>query len=223
MTTAIAFFVKTPGVSPLKTRLAKAIGQDRANEFFLLSVKVIEEFALELKKKLDIEPYWAVAEETELDNPIWKNLKRIHVGGNNLGECQSNVYSSLLKNHGEVLLAGADSPQINVDIIQKALGILKSSEDFVFGPAEDGGYYLFGGKKDIPLSVWESVAYSKDNTRKELQKALEDISASQEVDELFDVDHYEDILKLENCMRPGNSIAKQNLKSCLESIKHIYT
>lgn len=219
MTYAIAFFVKTPGVSLLKTRLAKTIGQDKANEFFLLSVKVIEEFALELKDKLNIEPYWAVAEETELDNPIWANLNCLHAKGKSLGECQSNVYASLLRKHIGVFLAGADSPQINIDLIKKALDILETSEDFVFGPAEDGGYYLFGGKREIPLQVWESIAYSENDTRKELQKALEEVSSSQEVDELFDVDYYEDLLKLSKYINPRKSMAKTKLKDFLDSIK----
>ncbi len=42
MSAAIAIFVKTPGLSPVKTRLAATIGEEKAKEFYLLSLKAVE-------------------------------------------------------------------------------------------------------------------------------------------------------------------------------------
>ena len=41
-TSAIAIFVKTPGLSPIKTRLAKTLGQVAAENAYRLSVKSIK-------------------------------------------------------------------------------------------------------------------------------------------------------------------------------------
>lgn len=40
------------------------------------------------------------------------------------------------------------------------------------GPATDGGFYLFAGRKDVPRRVWESVEYSMPNTLNRLEVAL---------------------------------------------------
>jgi hypothetical protein len=42
MSGAIAIFVKTPGVSPVKTRLAANLGQENAEAFHLASSRAVE-------------------------------------------------------------------------------------------------------------------------------------------------------------------------------------
>ncbi len=56
MKIAIAIFVKTPGVSPLKTRLAASLGQEKALHFYKLSLKCI----ISTLEETAINPYWAV-------------------------------------------------------------------------------------------------------------------------------------------------------------------
>jgi glycosyltransferase A (GT-A) superfamily protein (DUF2064 family) len=50
--TALAIFVKTPGLSPVKTRLAEGIGQARAEAFYRLAVDAVAEVALATEPKL---------------------------------------------------------------------------------------------------------------------------------------------------------------------------
>ena len=60
MNIAIAIFVKTPGISPIKTRLAASIGQQKAEDFYRLSLKSL----VSTLKEIDITPYWAVGGKT---------------------------------------------------------------------------------------------------------------------------------------------------------------
>ena len=47
-------FVKTPGLSPLKTRLAKGIGKENAESFFKDSVKQTEKTLQEFQASGDV-------------------------------------------------------------------------------------------------------------------------------------------------------------------------
>jgi len=167
MTTAIAIFVKTPSLSPVKTRLAKTIGKDKALEFYHLSLKATQETATQI----DADIFWAVGEQEGLNDPLWAGFKTIYTGEGGLGHRQHHIYSTLLNSHDNVILLGADTPQISDHIINQAITEL-NHHDFVIGNAHDGGYYLFGGKKPLPKEIWTSVKYSQPTTRKELISKL---------------------------------------------------
>lgn len=167
MSTAIAIFVKTPALSPVKTRLAEGIGNEAAQEFYALSLQAIKETV----KAVEAVPYWAVAEEKGLTDPLWLGSPSLHTGDGNLGERQYYIYETLLDNYDRVLLIGADAPQISRDILEQAI-IALDTHDFVIGPARDGGYYLFGGRIKTPQKIWGLVPWSTGETRERLESLL---------------------------------------------------
>ncbi|WP_157980921.1 TIGR04282 family arsenosugar biosynthesis glycosyltransferase [Aliidiomarina shirensis] len=216
-TTAVAVFVKTPGVSPLKTRLAAGIGAEAAAEFYLLSIAAVEQQLAQIKKHIGIEPFWAIAEETELDNPLWQNHQRLWTGPGDLGERQSQVYDELRQNFSQVILIGADAPQLCEHQFSAVLSALNDNE-FVFGPAHDGGYYLFAGRSNIARSVWQNVPWSTMSTRAVLQEKLAKRSAAlkplMDVDEAADLPvMQEELQKVPETMRvPGQTAILEWLK-----------
>ncbi len=181
MNIAIAIFVKTPGISPLKTRLAATVGKEKAEEFYRLSLRSIENTL----SGLNLNTFWAVGEREGLDNPLWIAFNRMHTGDGDLGDRQSHVYHELLKTHDAVILIGGDAPQLSIDILNKAITAL-ITKDFVIGPATDGGYYLLGGRKSISNKVWKGTPWSHAKTREILIQKLE--SAPYELETLTDVD-----------------------------------
>jgi hypothetical protein len=186
MKIAIAIFVKTPGVSPLKTRLAASLGQEKAEHFYHLSLKSI----ISTLKKTAINPYWAIAEKQSLNYPLWSDFNRLHTGEGDLGDRQSHIYQELLKSHDGVILIGADAPQLSIEIIEQAMEALKS-HDYAVGPANDGGYYLLGGRISIPAKVWATTPWSDAKTRATLVTQLD--SKPYELDMLTDVDTESDL------------------------------
>lgn len=186
MKIAIAIFVKTPNVSPLKTRLAASLGKEKALHFYNLSLKCI----VSTLKKTTINPYWAVAEKQSLNNPLWSDFNRLHTGEGDLGDRQSHVYHELLKTHDGVMLIGADAPQLSIEKIEQAMDALKS-HDYAIGPATDGGYYLLAGKRSIPAQVWATTPWSDAETRETLVDQLD--SKPYELDALTDVDTESDL------------------------------
>lgn len=186
MKTAIAIFVKTPGVSPLKTRLAASLGKQKAEHFYQLSLKSI----VSTLKKIAINPYWAIAEKQSLNNPLWSDLNRLHTGEGDLGDRQSHIYHELLKTHDGVILIGADAPQLSIEIIEQAMDALKT-HDYAIGPANDGGYYLLAGQRNIPAKVWSTTPWSDAKTRETLVAQLH--SKPYELGMLTDVDTESDL------------------------------
>jgi len=167
MSTAIAIFVKTPSLSPVKTRLAHGIGEEKALEFYQLSVQCVKETV----RSTAAAAYWAVAEENGVNDPLWQDFKSLWTGEGNLGERQHHIYESLLQTHDRVLLIGADAPQMSKDILEQA-GAALDTYEFVIGPARDGGYYLFGGRVSTEQKIWTSVPWSTSKTRESLESVL---------------------------------------------------
>jgi len=186
----IAIFVKTLGISPVKTRLAQTIGKEKAEEFYARSVVAVQAAIQEASR---VKPLWVVAEEEGLES--WDRFETIYAGGGELGEGLHSIYSKLLAQNDFVILIGADSPQITPEIISQAIDELKE-HDFVFGPAEDGGFYLLCGKQEIPKRVWLNIPYSSDATLSSLVKELESLGSIGFVETLTDVDVEDDLEKL---------------------------
>jgi hypothetical protein len=164
--TAIAIFVKTPGLSPVKTRLAADLGKAAAEEFYALCAAAVKAVA----RGTAFAPYWAVAEREELAGASWSTFPLIAQGEGGLGERIDRVYSTLVGRHGACLLIGADSPQLTAGELKHAARLARAT--FVMGPAGDGGFYLFGGSRPVPSKVWTSIPYSSPSTGAALAGAV---------------------------------------------------
>lgn len=189
---AVAAFVRTPGHSPGKTRLAAGIGAERAAEFYRLALAVTAA-VLEGAGQLGLAPYWAVAEAEGVDDPRWQALPRLWQGEGSLGERQDRVYRQLLKSHPAALLIGADCPLLAPGDLLQAGRCLGGGVPLVLGPATDGGYYLFGGRIPVPGAVWNGVEYSRPGTAGELLAALRLLGVVELLPELPDVDTRADL------------------------------
>lgn len=171
---AIAVFVKTPGLSPVKTRLARGIGTERAIALYERSVDAVAAVVGEAAWRAGgaFAPYWAVAEPEGLDVARWRAFPRVAQGDGDLGARLGHVYASLLADHAGVLLLGADCPQLGAALLGDAAAALRGASDFVLGPARDGGFYLFGGRLKVAASDWRAVPYSSADTAAVLTRTL---------------------------------------------------
>lgn len=202
MTTAVAIFVKTPGHSPVKTRLAKAIGAEAATEFHLLAAQAVAEVAATAHDQDGaLRPYWAIAECDALDDAPWRGLPRLWQGEGELGDRLDLVYALLRTAHERVLLIGADAPQLTPELLQQAGAALADpATPFVLGEAGDGGFWLFGGRMSIPREIWCAVRYSHDDTALQWREALRPYGGIAEVPILTDADRASDLPILANAL-----------------------
>ena len=89
------------------------------------------------EQSLPVTAYWAVAEAEALCHPLWQQFKTLYTGSGNLGDRQHHIYQTLLVNYDQVILIGADSPQLATVQLQQTLNALEN-HNFVMGLAEDG-------------------------------------------------------------------------------------
>ena len=143
----LAIFVKTPGISPLKTRLAVGMGSD-SERWYRIAVDAVKSVALQAQAATGINAYWAVAESEGMQNDLWQSLPRLmqsDASEAGLGERMGRVMRMLIRQHGFGVLLGADAPQICTDDIQSAIDFLNHEKPrLVLGPASDGGFWCVG-------------------------------------------------------------------------------
>ncbi|MDD5322217.1 MAG: glycosyltransferase [Methylococcales bacterium] len=202
MNGAIAIFVKTPGFSPVKTRLAVKLGQQAAEAFHLASARTVKTVVQAAGKLETIRGYFAVAEQAALAHNYWQDLPCLWQGEGGLGERMAQVYQTLLKSHDFVLLVGADSPQMTVSELLKASAWLARDEHarLAFGPSVDGGFWLFGGNVSVPHTLWTEVAYSAADTGAQFFNKVGQLGEIRILASLCDVDEVEDLLSLREAL-----------------------
>lgn len=212
---AAAIFVKTPGCSPLKTRLAEGIGTENAEQFHFRATRCVRDVLRESvrilsQRGIELQPIWAVAEPEALGDPVWNDFPVMGQGGGELGSRLHRVYSQLIDESDGVLLLGADTPQLDVDLIISA--VLETVGDpprFCLAPANDGGFSLFGGNAPIPESVWTSVPYSSTETARCLMDNLKQTGPVTTLLELVDVDTLDDLLRILPVLNQENALPSQ--------------
>ena len=195
MSPALAIFVKTPGYSPIKTRLAAGCGSDFAERWHQLAAAAVASVARRFEQQCGAHAYWAVAEAAALEHGIWNGLQTLAQGEGGLGERLALVYRTLQQRHGAVLLLGADSPQLSVELLVSGVNWLQAApERCVLAPRTDGGFWLAGGNRPLPAQVWTDVRYSLAETGEDMRRALLPYATLQELPRLRDVDSQQDLL-----------------------------
>lgn len=184
----VIVFVKNIKLGKVKTRLAKTIGNQGAFEVYSELVQVTENATKELK--VDKRIYFSDA----VVDTKWKNDFKTTQKGVDLGERMKNAFKKGFEDGYErIVLIGSDLPDITANHINKGLDALKQNE-IVFGPAEDGGYYLIGLSK-MHNFVFDNKPWSKTNLLSETLNELEEKQVTfTTLEPLNDIDTYEDLI-----------------------------
>lgn len=192
MNGALAIFVKTPGHSAVKSRLAAERGEPYAVDWYRQAAAAVASVARRVQTRHGVSAYWAVAEADALD--AWPGLPAIAQGEGGLGARLARVHAALVARHGFGLLLGADAPQLTGALLDEAVEWLSlSSPRLALGPAHDGGFWLFGANIAPPLPIWIDVAYSAASTARDLRRAMRDLGEWRTLETLTDVDHASDL------------------------------
>ncbi len=126
---------------------------------------------------------------------VWpKHLPRVAQGRGNLGDRMVRVFRTLPP--GPVCIIGADIPGINQARISEAFAAL-GAHDSVFGPADDGGYWLIGLKRTrpVPSDLLQDVRWSSEFALADSRRTMPGLRIA-EVATLRDVDTLADLKAL---------------------------
>lgn len=229
MKIAIATFAKTIGLSKVKTRLAKRIGDENAEAFYRLSVSAVREVLQKTQEQnSNIFPHWALGEEEAVELERWRSFPCLWTGEGGLGTRLSNISSMLLNDYDIVFLMGTDSPQISPKRLLQITQMMEVNPEIeqAVGPASDGGFWLWGSKKPLPKSVWENVTYSVDTTLEELiAQALKHVDYVYPTYQMQDVDELKDLKTLQKTLEHRGATllpAQVELREWLQAYNPIF-
>lgn len=202
MSGGIAVFVKTHGLSPVKTRLAATLGKQTAEAFHLASSQSVAAVAQSLSQQTDMTAYYAVAEKSALNHRYWQDLPCLWQGENGLGERMAHIYQTLLNKHDFAILVGADIPQMTAPDLHNAVTWLlhKKSARLVFGPSLDGGFWAFGGNCPIAQDLYLNIVYSKADTGTYFFNKIKQLGDVKILSVLRDVDEEADLFALRDSL-----------------------
>lgn len=202
MSGAIAVFVKTPGLSPVKTRLAAKLGKETAEAFHLAAAQSVSSVIQELSKLADMQSYYAVAEQAAINHSYWQDLPCLWQGEAGLGQRMAHIYQTLLAEHDFVILVGADIPQMTTAELLIASAWLPHEEQarLIFAPSIDGGFWAVGGNCNIPQAIWTDTVYSVSDTGTQFFNKIEQLGEIKTLSPLRDVDEVGDLLPLRDAL-----------------------
>jgi rSAM/selenodomain-associated transferase 1 len=207
MDNALIIFVKNPVHGKVKTRLAAAIGNDKALDIYLHLVTHT------LKAIVNAAADRYIYFSDEIDDSIGQKttaFKRAVQSGADLGERMKNAFCDVLNtSYHKVLIIGTDCPGISPEILEQAFDQLNDA-DIVIGPAADGGYYLLGMKALHP-QLFDNIEWS---TSAVLQTTVERCTQNnlryQLLEELNDIDEEKDLMHFYKLMKQDNNDQHNN-------------
>lgn len=196
----LAIFVKTPGHSTVKSRLAADCGDAYALDWYRHAAAAVASIARAAQARSGLAVYWAVAEADAHD--AWCDFPTLAQRGGDLGTRMAHVHAQLVARHGFSLLIGADAPQITTALLHDAATWLAApSKRLVLGRARDGGFWLFGANVVAPLAAWTGVSYSQADTARDFRAALADLGEWRELESLTDVDRAGDLAIVQHALQ----------------------
>ena len=184
----VIVFAKNIILGKVKTRLAKTVGDNAAFDVYKHLIDITERETLRLKN-CDVHVYFSDA----VINAKWLNNDKFVQEGENLGERMKHAFKqSFERGYRHVIGVGSDLPDLTAEIMIEALDKLKTN-DTVFGPSEDGGYYIIGMNKLIP-QLFENKSWSTDVLLDQTTEELNVLNFSTALlKPLNDVDTLEDL------------------------------
>ena len=156
----LVIFAKLPRRGQVKRRLARGIGEAAALRFHRdNTARLLRLVARDRRWRcwLAITPDRAAGGARSWGGGV----VRIPQGPGDLGRRMARPYASLPP--GPVVIIGSDIPGIAPHHLAAAFRLL-GAQDFVLGPATDGGYWLFGSRRrPLPRAVFAGVRWSTEH------------------------------------------------------------
>ncbi len=185
-------FAKAPLAGQVKTRLAPGIGEQAAAALYAQLVRDTVTTAVQAK----LAPVTLYAGSS---HPLFdalgdeQNIAIKIQQGADLGLRMHNAIQNELEQADFVVLIGTDCPVMTADYLDQACRELRAGTEFVFGPAEDGGYVLIGARSAEEILFTDmrwSTSQVMQHTRERLCLLKQRYA---ELETLWDLDTPEDL------------------------------
>ncbi|HZV80754.1 MAG TPA: TIGR04282 family arsenosugar biosynthesis glycosyltransferase [Geobacteraceae bacterium] len=140
---ALIIFAKQPLPGRVKTRLSPHLPAEAAAEFYRCMLEDTVARAMSLSQVQVFLYYQDDAGAGEYFAALAPRVETLPQRGADLGERMADAFADQFRQGTDrVAIIGSDSPDLPGEYILQAFDLLDGGNDVVFGPAEDGGYYL---------------------------------------------------------------------------------
>ncbi|MEM7603468.1 MAG: TIGR04282 family arsenosugar biosynthesis glycosyltransferase, partial [Verrucomicrobiota bacterium] len=172
MERAILVFLKQPEIGQVKTRLAAGIGNEAAVAAYRQMVAQVLKMCRESGNgtlAIAFDPAEREVEIREWLNPylqayfgevIWIPQIESDLGGR-LEAAAAEVFRRVP--NAALSIIGTDCVDLDRDLFDEVSDRLENDSDVVYGPTEDGGYYLVA-MKSLQPSLFRDIPWSAENT-----------------------------------------------------------
>jgi len=194
-TIAVAILAKAPLPGFAKSRLAPALGADRAAA---LQARFIER-AVATARAANVGPVtlWATPDR---EHPTFQTLAALFgvaLACQPEGDLGRRMLAALEAAQGPALVIGTDCPALGADHLRAAAEALAGGVDAVVVPVDDGGYALIGMREPEPR-LFADMPWSTPGVMAETRRRLTRLDLCwREPARLWDVDLPEDLRRLE--------------------------
>lgn len=182
--------MKVPQRGKVKSRLAKDIGEAKALRVYEVLLEKCRWEIGQVDCEVDLYYHPFIVEE-DIWEPHQFN-KKLQAKGD-LGLKMKIAFEEHFRsNKSPAVIIGSDCYDLEAKHIEAAFEALKK-HDVVFGPANDGGYYLLGMNRLIP-QLFRDIPWSTDQV---LKRSVEELEISRlkyfMLEELIDLDTFADL------------------------------
>lgn len=188
----LIIFTRNPELGKVKTRLAKTIGDTSALKIYKFLLNHTKEITSKLSVTKQVHYSVKIRENDLWEENIYDKKQQV---GDDLGIRMLNAFrEGFSDGFKKIILIGSDMYDLSQEEIETAFSELNTN-NFVLGPADDGGYYLIGMKQ-----LNESIFFKKNwGTNTVLQDTLLDLKDESVafLSSRNDVDIFEDIENVE--------------------------
>ncbi len=188
---SVLIFAKPPRIGLSKTRLAKSL---KSAVMARRISTMTQAKTIRAVTSGNLKPVIYTAPDKELTKgfgSVWPSkIERRSQGGGDLSDRLSKGLREAP--YGPVIFIGADAPDISPGLIRQAVRKLKRN-DAVFGPAKDGGFWLFGINKSArTASPFYDVRWSGPHAMEDVWSNLPNDAKVGLLPELIDIDDARD-------------------------------
>ena len=157
----LIIFTRCPIAGKAKTRLIPALGAEAAadTQRQLTELTLCRAAALAIARGVGLEVRYDGGDARAMRDWLGPRPRHAPQGEGDLGQRLARAAQDAFESDAaSVVIIGADCPRLDESTLQKAFDALREHE-VVFGPAQDGGYYLVGLRQPMP-ALFQGIPWS---------------------------------------------------------------
>ncbi len=188
----IGLFAREPVAGRVKTRLSPALTAEQAR--WLYQTSLCETVNRLLAADLPLVLCYDGRREWFAE--VFPGLPLLAQVGDSLGDRMSNAVQELFRHcDGPVLLAGSDSPDLPISLLEQVLRSLHE-KDVATIPCHDGGYVVVGLRRST-TALFAGIPWSTSGVLQATRQACRRLGLSYvETEEWYDLDEIDDLRQL---------------------------